>query len=298
VNRGIGFTLDLIRLGLTHYIHLYSGAAVNTLRISKNKLDQPFKITKGEEWEFIIVEPLQLAVRFDIDPHKDSSRDDKFILSSTDGSINIVKTIINDTIPDDNYTDILYEDLDESKNYTLKVDTGEESYLVFENIPGTELFTIKDSVNASSEEHSDTNDEECPEDFSVDEDQIEWIESDPDSLTLSVRFNIDPHEASSHDDKFILSSTDGAIKIVKTIANDKTPDDKFVDIDFENLDESKNYTLKVDTGEDSYLVFENVPASELFHIGKKSTSNNDDDFEDWDHEGLEDHDHEFEDIDI
>jgi hypothetical protein len=147
---------------------------VNTLRISKNKLDQPFKITKGEEWEFIIVEPLQLAVRFDIDPHKDSSRDDKFILSSTDGSINIVKTIVNDTVPDDNYTDILYEDLDESKNYTLKVDTGE----------------------------------------------------------------------------------------------------------------------------DSYLVFENVPASELFHIGKKSTSNNNDDFEDWDHEGLEDHDHEFENIDV
>ena len=82
---------------------------------------------------------------------------------------------------------------------------------------------------------------------------------------LHVRIPIDPSEAASHDDTFTLKSTDGSYQNQQTIKDDKVPGDAYIDLIFENLKVSLNYTLEVNPGAQGspYKVFENVPYQEL-----------------------------------
>lgn len=71
------------------------------------------------------VELKSIIVRLDIEPEKSLDINDQFILSSTDGSYRVVKTVKDDLIPGDGYLDLQYDNLDTSKLFSLEVDDGE-----------------------------------------------------------------------------------------------------------------------------------------------------------------------------
>lgn len=95
--------------------------------------------------------------------------------------------------------------------------------------------------------------------------QDDGVDDEVERVTLSLRLAIDPNEASSIDDTFTLSSTDGSYYTILTIKDDQVPGDAFVDLTYDGLDPSLNYTLVIDLGADnvSYALFEDVPYVEL-----------------------------------
>lgn len=195
---------------------------------------------KGEESLKIIVRlPGTFEVTFAIDPNSAEAQDDKFILYSTDDD----NTYYQEKTPKDNIskdksdTVIRFTGLKKDLNYSLGVDPGKEGdpYLVFEDLP-----------------------------------YGAWEQGplDPDMKTeFRMRFDVDPKENSTRDDRFILISTDAAhkINITKTIKDDLTQGDNTVEILFEKLDHSLSYSLQVDPGAEGkpYFVFKNRPYSEL-----------------------------------
>jgi peptidoglycan hydrolase-like protein with peptidoglycan-binding domain len=78
---------------------------------------------------------------------------------------------------------------------------------------------------------------------------------------LWVRIDINPDSAGK--DKFILTSSDGSFSASKTAADDKIPNNKSIDLLFENLDTSLSYTLEVKNEDGSVTLFEKVPYTEL-----------------------------------
>jgi hypothetical protein len=82
---------------------------------------------------------------------------------------------------------------------------------------------------------------------------------------LHIRLPIDPADASSKDDKFTLSSSDGKYKKEMTVKDDRLDGDQYVDLVFENLKTSASYTLEINPGAQGspYKLFENVPFQEL-----------------------------------
>jgi hypothetical protein len=85
------------------------------------------------------------------------------------------------------------------------------------------------------------------------------------SPILHLRLPINPAEASSKDDKFTLTSSDGSYKKELTVKDDKVDGDAFVDLLFDNLKTTKAYTLEVDPGSEGgpYRLFEDIPYEEL-----------------------------------
>lgn len=99
------------------------------------------------------------------------------------------------------------------------------------------------------------------------EPEIEWRrrEPEPELGDLWIRLAIDPADADSHDDRFVLTSTDNAYRAEKTIRDDQIPNDDSVDLLFTDLDKSKSYTLRVIESADgaSYSVFQGVAYADL-----------------------------------
>jgi uncharacterized Zn-binding protein involved in type VI secretion len=86
-------------------------------------------------------EPFSLRIQLDIDPNVASNHEDRFLLSSSDGSVNIGKGVADDVVQGDNSLDLLFENLDEALSYSLKVTTKDKEYFVFKDVPGTSLHT-------------------------------------------------------------------------------------------------------------------------------------------------------------
>ena len=80
-----------------------------------------------------------LWVRLHIDPHKSSSLNDVFHLTSTDGTVSMKKTTADDKVPNDDCVDLLFDHLDIEKSYSLKVVDEDEEHFVFESVSGHNL---------------------------------------------------------------------------------------------------------------------------------------------------------------
>ncbi len=82
---------------------------------------------------------------------------------------------------------------------------------------------------------------------------------------LCIRFNLDPNEASTYKDRFVLRSTDGSYRSEKTMKGDKTPGDAYVDLVYTGLDEEKRFTLEIyeSEGARSKIVFQDRPFADL-----------------------------------
>ena len=92
-------------------------------------------------------------VRLDINPANHLFSSDQFILSSTDGAVNITRTVADDQVPGDDYLDLLFPELDTSKSYRLQhIDgTSGEMYTYFDNASYSAIGT-----KSSPEDESDT----------------------------------------------------------------------------------------------------------------------------------------------
>jgi hypothetical protein len=85
--------------------------------------------------------------------------------------------------------------------------------------------------------------------------------------SLFFRLAIDPEAEESRNDAFRLFSTDDARTYDKTLTvdDDKKQGDNYLDLEFEEIDETLSYTLEVDPGTESekYCVIENTPFKKL-----------------------------------
>jgi hypothetical protein len=84
---------------------------------------------------------------------------------------------------------------------------------------------------------------------------------------VCVRLDIDPNNAKSMDDKFRLFSTDNSFEQIKTIRDDVTPGDKYVDLIFTNVPRALRFSLEIDPGKEGtpFLLLEDAPYSELHY---------------------------------
>ena len=91
----------------------------------------------------------KLWVRIDISPAQAGK--DKFILTSSDGSFTASKTAADDKVPNDESIDLLFDEVDSSLKYTLKV-TSEDgsSTTVFENVAYSKLAALRGAMNGPS----------------------------------------------------------------------------------------------------------------------------------------------------
>jgi hypothetical protein len=84
---------------------------------------------------------------------------------------------------------------------------------------------------------------------------------------FKVRLNIDPAKDHADDDAFILFSTDakGSYSKTLTIKDDKIKGDAYLDLEFVDLIEGLNYSLKVLPGnkKKGYLLFKEKPYKEI-----------------------------------
>ncbi len=85
------------------------------------------------------------------------------------------------------------------------------------------------------------------------------------SLGVVIRLDLDPNDASTHDGRFILESTDGAYHVEKTIQDDLIPGDQYVDLHYVGLRKEKSYRFKViaEPGADPSIIFDNVTYAKL-----------------------------------
>jgi hypothetical protein len=95
---------------------------------------------------------LRLAV-----PPEDAARlEERFVLKSADGAFLAEKSASTDHLPDDASADLLFDNLDKGKSYTLEVHRDNEQPLVlFENVPYAELAGL-----TSDESGQPSNDKE------------------------------------------------------------------------------------------------------------------------------------------
>jgi hypothetical protein len=93
-----------------------------------------------------------LVIRLDIDPNDSEGHDNCFVLSSTDGSYRSEKTVKDDLVPGDDYIDLFFSGLKETKSYTLEVVPPDEeaAQVVFENVPYSELAGLSPRVGSEN----------------------------------------------------------------------------------------------------------------------------------------------------
>jgi hypothetical protein len=91
-------------------------------------------------------------------------------------------------------------------------------------------------------------------------------------LGVMIRLDVDPNDASTHDDRFILESTDGTYRVEKTIQDDLVPGDKYLDLHYSGLHRDKSYRLEVVASGDSApeIIFENVSYQELANLSPRA----------------------------
>jgi hypothetical protein len=84
----------------------------------------------------------KLYLRLAIDPAQPDSQDDKFTLKSTDGQYTKTLTVKDDLVQGDQFTDLVFDNLKMSQNYTLEVDPGAEGspFKLFEDVPLQEII--------------------------------------------------------------------------------------------------------------------------------------------------------------
>ena len=84
-------------------------------------------------------------IRLPIDPNNTEAQDDTFTLISMDDgkTYKQQKTVKDDKIPGDNYTDLEFSDVKEDAQYNFEVDSGKEigKYFLFEKVSGKELLS-------------------------------------------------------------------------------------------------------------------------------------------------------------
>jgi hypothetical protein len=93
----------------------------------------------------VLAKPLfSFYVRLPIDPADAASIDDKFELTSSDGSYRQVKTIRDDLIAGDRYVDLLFTKMRPDAKYSLQIDPGKEGdpYFLFKDIAYPKLATL------------------------------------------------------------------------------------------------------------------------------------------------------------
>ena len=107
-------------------------------------------------------------------------------------------------------------------------------------------------------------------------------EQPPELRDACVRLAINPTSSRYAQDQFILTSTDGSVRIVKTVADDQIPGDDFLDLTFEQLDTSKNYKLEqIDSSSgEAYTYFDDLSHSA---IGVQSPAPSDSDADESEH---------------
>lgn len=95
--------------------------------------------------------PVDLIVRLDIDPNDASRRDDKFILTGSDG-YRSEKTVADDLVPGDRYVDLLYSGLYDDQSYSLQVieAPGASPYYVFQNASYPSLSGLSPSARQAA----------------------------------------------------------------------------------------------------------------------------------------------------
>lgn len=120
-----------------------------------------FSVKTGKQAVLAHILPI-LHIRLGIDPNEASSKDDKFKLTSDDGTFQKTMTIKDDKVDGDVFIDLVFENLKVSKKYTLEVDPGAEGspYKLFENIPYSELI----EYYSMPEEEDELEEEEDEED--------------------------------------------------------------------------------------------------------------------------------------
>lgn len=89
-----------------------------------------------------------------------------------------------------------------------------------------------------------------------------------------VRLDVNPNDASSFDDLFVLTSTDGSYRAQKTVKDDQMPGDESVDLHFTGLKRSKSYTLKAhpSPGAAPVTLFEGVAYDSLAGLSAGDSS--------------------------
>ncbi len=140
----------------------------------RDKVKRIESVTTGQNHRFRKKGGLGLVVRLDIDPNDTKSRDDRFVLSSTDSSYRSEKNIKDDLVPGDAYVDLHFSGLKSNKSYTFEVflSKDQSSETVFEDVPYAELAALSSQVksqNTPGDDLSDDGDAPYPDDSDQEE---------------------------------------------------------------------------------------------------------------------------------
>lgn len=86
-----------------------------------------------------------VRLRLGIDPEAAGSRDDRFTLRSADGAYEQVKTVRDDRVPGDGYTDLEFTGVDPAGRYALEVDPGSDGppYALFRDLSYDQLLALR-----------------------------------------------------------------------------------------------------------------------------------------------------------
>lgn len=184
-----------------------------------------------------------LKLRIELDPDEAKNKDDRFILTSEDGTFRQVKTVKDDLEKGDGCLDLLFTGLPRSQTFMLEHDPGKEGEFVtvFQDVPYDQLAHLSWDLPV--------NDDEEPAGAPAD---------------LQLRLDTWALEALQADDVFTLKADDGSWSQTRTVKDDLDDQDEFVDLKFTGLDPALSYTLEVDPGDgESYALFEGVSFAEL-----------------------------------
>src|SRR5512139_4024780 len=93
----------------------------------------------GEHLSIVHKTPI-VHVRLGIDPADPKHKDDTFTLSSASGEYKKTLTVKDDTVPADEFVDLVFDHLKVSEKYTLEISIGGATEKLFENVPYQELI--------------------------------------------------------------------------------------------------------------------------------------------------------------
>jgi hypothetical protein len=103
-----------------------------------------------------------VVIRLDLPVPDARTDEERFTLTSSDGSYEETKTPEDDLIPGDEFIDLHFSGLKKTKRYSLSVDpgNGDEPYMVFENVSYEDLAQLCAEEGAEYSQHSSQQDEE------------------------------------------------------------------------------------------------------------------------------------------
>lgn len=133
-----------------------------------------FLIRSGGTTELVHEIP-SLYIRLPIDPSLAKSKDDKFTLTSSDGTYEKVLTIKDDKVDGDEFVDLVFDNLKAKLKYSLEVDPGKEGspYKLFEDVPYNDLIDYYSLLEEGDELEDEEDDSEDDSDSQSD-DEPDW----------------------------------------------------------------------------------------------------------------------------